>query len=96
MAMSNKARWTLTIDLATFDNPINGLRYDNEREGKYSRQHSPYAPLIGFSLWRNSADIRIKELTLLAARQPFDTTQTAVSMTRTTGRAAVSVSSRWI
>jgi len=35
--------------------------YDNEREGKYSRRHSPYAPLIGFSLWRNSADICIKE-----------------------------------
>lgn len=40
--------------------------YDNEREGKYSRRHSPYAPLIGFSLWRNSADIRIKEPALLA------------------------------
>lgn len=40
MAASNKARWRVTIDRATFDNPINGLRYDNEREGKYSRLRS--------------------------------------------------------
>lgn len=64
MVVSNKARSTLTIDPAAFDDPINELRYDNERETAEKRRSEGAdrigtlgAPLIGFSLWRNSADV---------------------------------------
>jgi hypothetical protein len=40
MAVSNKARSTLTIGhaAAAFDNPINGPRYDNERDKSRERE----------------------------------------------------------
>jgi len=40
MAVSNKAPSTLTIDraAAAFDDPINGPRYDNERDKSKERE----------------------------------------------------------